>query len=386
MKFEKHKKKLFWVLAYIILFAVFEGVSFLLVLIFDLQRYDESLFKPPYNTFHPYLGWEARPSRMKGVTIMTDENAHSITPLTFENPDINIVITGGSTMFGVGSSSNEMTVPSSLERIIYERMNIKAEVVNLSVRGYQSFQEMLSLHRFLKSNKADIVLSVSGTNDAQHAFYYSSDIRSASLPLEVYKSVALIHKAEQGETIIRVHPGRSKLRLLNSFNLLYHIAKKASSLYSNIAGVKEPSPRNVITSFPDNISERVKITITNYAMMNQNAREYGARFVMFLQPTLFTKSNPKEKEVRLGKRMEKNYYIRKEYGNLYYKAFRSSINNFTYYDLSKVFDRDNETETYVDICHYNDFGCYKLAEAIYTHIKPLIEMKINGRQEEKQSL
>jgi hypothetical protein len=108
MKSERHKKKIFWILAYIILFAAFEGVSFLLVLIFDLQRYDESLLEPPYNTFHPYLGWEARPSYKQGesVTIMTDENAHSITPLTFENPDINIVITGGSTMFGVGSSSN----------------------------------------------------------------------------------------------------------------------------------------------------------------------------------------------------------------------------------------------------------------------------------------
>jgi hypothetical protein len=110
------------------------------------------------NPFHPYLGYVHAPNitfeiskgLSRKMSVATDENGYSITPsYSHVDPDITIIVTGGSTIFGVGSSDNSTTVPSILERLINQRLNKRAEVVNLALRGGQSFQEMLLVDPFL---------------------------------------------------------------------------------------------------------------------------------------------------------------------------------------------------------------------------------------------
>ena len=73
---------------------------------------------------------------------------------------------GRSAVFGVGQTDNAKTLPSQLERELNRRTGLRVEVHNLAVGGYTSFQEMLALERFLSMHHADIVVSISGYNDA----------------------------------------------------------------------------------------------------------------------------------------------------------------------------------------------------------------------------
>jgi hypothetical protein len=204
-KFSKIKLYFFWFLLIVIPLAIVELASFIIIkLAYDSGEY-RSRKETVANPYHPYLGYAnasnsaIRTSKSwipKKTYIVTDKNGYSITPFSsFENPDLTIIVIGGSTIFGVGASDNSFTVPSVLERLINQKLKIRAEVINLALRGSQSFQEMLLVNRFLAAHKADLVLAVSGRNDS---FFASVDptVEGAFLQKRIWnEAVSLIHKA-----------------------------------------------------------------------------------------------------------------------------------------------------------------------------------------------
>ena len=307
------------------------------------------------------------------MSIATDENGYSITPsYSHVNPDITIIVTGGSTMFGVGSSENSTTVPSILERLINQRLNIRAEVVNLALRGGQSFQEMLLVDRFLAENHADLVLSISGRNDAFHAIS-DPTVEGAFLNKHIWENaVPLVHRVEREEfTIINLN---SKLRSLSfTFDLLSRWFNGSSISKKSRSSAESPTlnlRREVFTTSKN----RAKITATHYAATDQISKMNGANFVMILQPTLYYKNIWTEFEVRRmkGKYDSENLiekYRRNEHE--FYDSFREEIKPFQFIDLSNIFFEYNET-LYIDQCHYNDLGAEKLAEKVLESIQPLL--------------
>jgi hypothetical protein len=163
------------------------------------------------NPYHPYLGYVHAPNSTYDIskatsgegTLVTDENGYSVTPaFSYANPEITVAITGGSTIFGVGSSDNSTTVPSILEKLINERLKVQAEVVNLALRGSQSFQEMLLVDRFLAEKKADFVLAITGRNDASQAIEEPT-VEGAFLKKHIWdNAVTLVHRAEKGDLMV----------------------------------------------------------------------------------------------------------------------------------------------------------------------------------------
>ncbi|MFT5511501.1 MAG: hypothetical protein ACI89J_004603, partial [Hyphomicrobiaceae bacterium] len=172
-KYSRRRTILFVTIIFAAFFGFAEVASYLLITNFaQTGTFDKRHLEHRFNLI---TGWEPTPNSVSDTTksasphptsINVDGTGNSITPLSWEKPQLKIVVTGGSTMFGVGSSNNAMTVPSLLERKIYEQLGIKAEVTNIAVRGYQSFQEAMRLREYFLENRADLVLAVSGRNDA----------------------------------------------------------------------------------------------------------------------------------------------------------------------------------------------------------------------------
>jgi lysophospholipase L1-like esterase len=333
------------------------------------------------NPFHPYLGYVHAPNFAFDITkgptremrLVTDENGYSITPYFSDaNSEITIVVTGGSTIFGVGSSENSTTVPSILERLINERLGIRAEVVNLALRGGQSFQEMLLVDRFFAENQADIVLAISGRNDAHQAIVEPT-VEGAFLSRHVWdNAVSLVQRAERGEfMLINL---QSKLRSWShTYDLLYRQFQKLKKNGKPRTTVKPPGP-NLRREALTNIEQRAKITSTHYAAVDQISKMNGANFVMFLQPTAYYKKNWTEEEIsRITRKYESEdlmeVYRRKEHD--FYDTFLATEKPFQLIDLSNIFSESNET-LYIDQCHYNDLGAKKFAEKIFESIKPLL--------------
>ena len=195
--------------------------------------------------FHPYLGWihaagieiDTTKSVMPGrsTSIATDATGASITPLAHPEPELHLAVLGGSTIFGVGSSDNAHTVPSQLERLIVEETGIRAEVHNYAVRGYQSFQEMLWLYRRIQEQPLDLVLAISGRNDAHNAISYP-EAEYAFLPPPVWENtVGPVHALERGSAgrLVQVNPS-----VLRQYSYTFDLIKRLSTVPSsrNIAG------------------------------------------------------------------------------------------------------------------------------------------------------
>lgn len=84
----------------------------------------------------------------------------------------NIMVMGGSSVFGY-YQSDEQTVPYLLERRLREKFpKCRINVYNLGVEGY-SFQREIALARKMKDLlRPDLVIFLSGFNDASIAYYY----------------------------------------------------------------------------------------------------------------------------------------------------------------------------------------------------------------------
>lgn len=377
----KIKLFIFWCLLVIISLVAMELLSFTVLKLTKRKGTYRDRVVQVNNPFHPYLGYVHAPNitfeiskgLSRKMSVSTDENGYSITPsYSHINPDITIIVTGGSTIFGVGSSDNSTTVPSILERLINQRLNIRAEVVNLALRGGQSFQEMLLVDRFLAENHADLVLPISGRNDASHAIS-DPTVEGAFLKKHVWENaVPLVRRTEREKfMIINLH---YKLRSLSyTYDFLYRLFN-GSSRSKKSRSFAESSTHNLRREAFTTLKNRAKITATHYAATDQISKMNGANFVMILQPTLYYKNIWTEFEVRRMKRQHGSENLIEKYRqneHEFYEAFRKIKKPFQFIDLSNIFLEYNET-LYIDQCHYNDLGAEKLAEKVLESIRPLL--------------
>jgi len=382
-RINKIKKYIFWCLLIIIPLVLMELLSFTYIKLTSRKGSYRERIKPVDSPYHPYLGYVHAPNfvfdiKKRGISremhINTDGNGYSITPaFSGKDPDITIIVTGGSTIFGVGSSDNSTTVPSIIERLINQRLNIRAEVVNMALRGGNSFQEMLLVDRYFAENRADLVLAISGVNDVG---IYHSTVEDRFLGRHVWNNaVPLVHRAERGDLILinLIHKLRS---ILYTFDLIYRQLKSDSRARQGdtliLAGPLELNIRRDVLIDP---KQKAKITATHYAAVDQISKMNTASFIMILQPSLFNKNQWSAEEAqRIKKRKWSDEILKtnRQNQNRYYEAFRKTEKPFQFLDLSGIFAESNDT-LYIDSCHYNDLAAEKFAEQIFEAIQPTLQ-------------
>ena len=389
-RISKIKRYFFWCLLIIVPLVLMELLSFTYMkLKSDRGTYKERI-EPVDSPFHPYLGYVHAPNYTFKITkraisremrIKTDENGYSITPaFSYKDPEIIIIVTGGSTIFGVGSSDNSTTVPSIMERIINQRLNLRTEVVNLAMRGAKSFQEMLLVHRYLAENRAHLVLAISGRNDVGVGPKFST-LEDRFIGRHVWNNaVSLVHRAERGDLIIinLIH----KLRSWSfTFDLLYRQLKSDSrAAQGDLLSFGAPVEVNIRRDVPIDQKQQARITATHYAAADQISKMNAADFIMILQPSLFDKKKWSEEEVQRVKKRKWNDEIVKKNRQLhdqFYEAYRKTEKPFQFIDLSGIFAESNDT-LYIDHVHYNDLAAEKFAEIIVESIQPTL-LQINSQ-------
>jgi lysophospholipase L1-like esterase len=386
----KIKRYFFWCLLIIVPLVLMELLSFTYIKLKSGKGTYRERIEPVDSPYHPYLGYVHAPNFTFNITkrgisrkmsIKTDNNGYSITPFfSYKDPDIIIIVTGGSTIFGVGSSDNSTTVPSIIERIINQRLNLRAEVVNMAMRGAKSFQEMLLVHRYLAENRADLVLAISGRNDVGRGPLLST-LEDRFLGRQVWNNaVSLVHQAERGDLILinLTH----KLRSWSyTFDFLYRQLKSDSRMaQGDLMNLAAPAELNIRRDASIDLKQWAKITATHYAAVDQISKMNAADFIMILQPSLFNKKNWSEEEAyRIKKRKWNDEIVKKnrQLQDQYYEAYRKTEKPFQFIDLSGIFAESKEM-LYVDHVHYNDLAAEKFAESIVESIRPTLQ-QINSR-------
>ncbi len=115
--------------------------------------------------FDPYQAYRMVPYNGRSVTInsLGLRGAEVMQP---KPPGVfRVIVTGGSTTFGFGASSDSATIPAYLEQILRQQTGLKVEVINAGVPGYDSAQELVQLELRLLQLQPDMVIVYDGAND-----------------------------------------------------------------------------------------------------------------------------------------------------------------------------------------------------------------------------
>jgi len=363
----------------IVMLACFVAIELLAMLVFRVGHLQRSIRPPLEYPYHPYLGWEnlsdhrytgALAGGLHPWAIRTDGLGHIITPAhAFPDPEVHVALVGGSAIFGVGQTGNEHTVASHLEQDLARRTGARVEVHNLAVGGYTSFQEALALERFLSRQRADVVISVSGYNDA-----FAAAIEAGP------DFGLLLHRLDPKTRLMRSieHGGPPLLAAIVQLVLgEMRLRSAAVDLLGLVSERLRPTPPKVppAATLPDSaeIARRAAFVLTNYAMMDGMARQNGGRFYMFLQPTAMNRARLTPAELQSLDSLSGEFLERaRPVMRIFYPVVIASPHGFEFHDLTRAFDGFAEP-AFADECHWLDGATPVLASSIADVVAPAVE-------------
>jgi len=76
-----------------------------------------------------------------------------------------IILLGGSTLFGSGATSDEYTIPGTLQTIFLQNNFDSVEVINGGIGGASSIRELYYLKNYLLKFQPDMIIMYDGWND-----------------------------------------------------------------------------------------------------------------------------------------------------------------------------------------------------------------------------
>lgn len=300
-----------------------------------VERLRKIPWMPPYKPA-PFLGHMARPYSGDDLHInalgFRDERTSYL-----DKPErtIRIFITGGSVTYGLGASSEALTFPRILERILNEETGNAAgyryEVVNAGFPAWSTTQEKILVQQRLVDLHPDIVIMFSGSNDV----YWSLrgwDIRSFYTQMD------------------------------QNFITLFNEAHKAS-------GHPEWAIDFPRSDQPVECQKLAPVTARNVEEVAAAAARVNARVIFALQPNILSTAK------RLSQYEQKVFRPHNEsYWDSCYEALRSELgriaaSNYRLVDLSRSFGAmDENTELFIDSYHFTDEGHRLIAQALAEQI------------------
>jgi hypothetical protein len=267
--------------------------------------------------------------------------------ITKEKPNdtYRIFVIGGSTTFGVGSTSDDTTMPGFLQKKISELTFEKhVEVINAGIPAAYSFTETNYIKNKILDYSPDLLIIYDGWNDIGLDFRdYGADSN------------------ELGQKIIR-EIKRSEYITANVilkwyFNNKYDTTKKIQ--------------------FDDSfIDKKVEKWKNSWEEICKIGDENNINVIITLQPIVGSGNKPLSSE-------ERDYY--EHYGHLdlliHYEKYANALielnSTCTTADLRYVFDNYSQT-IYYDSGHVNDFGNEIIAQKIFELIMPTISYNVSG--------
>ncbi len=295
------------------------------------------------NVWSPYIVLKQQPN-INNETLNTDKFGFRYTDSngkytivddtpSYEN-DEQLVITGNSTAFGIGSSSDKKTISSNLSNLL------RRKVYNLSLRTCNSFQELILFLQVLdKFKNLKTVIIVSGFNDILIDRYVTQ--KSIVSPPLFYQNKI----------------DNFAIDFTNSFwhkLFLKNFLKKKSKTFEDKS-----------FNWKKNFEKNLKI-------WKSLSKEFNFNIIFALQPYYkWSKQifSSEEKEIfhEIENKKIKTYEVLKNFNQDDYKKidfFFSDIckkNNISYLDLNKTlksFSEDNKW-LFADALHLTDLG-YKI--------------------------
>ncbi len=270
-----------------------------------------------------------------------------------ENYEHTIYVFGGSTVFCSGAPDTH-TLPSHLQRLLLEDGITQYRVVNMGVKGYL-VEHQVALLKSVDLHPGDLVIFFDGFNDVTRNFandFFSTNVNSVDgLQKQIF-------------------------RFLNGLS-------ERSALYAYFL-----APYNFEPSIMDDQPEinRRNATMSEQVFSEiQAAHDYsvesGAEFIHFLQPTLFTISDPSLNEAAL---IQTYSILPKGFPEIVEQAYQGLEENeplyaqegITSFDITSAFDAEHrlsDHDIFYDAVHVDAEGNQILVQVIYAYLEPYLQ-------------
>lgn len=270
------------------------------------------LFYTPCNTIDPFLGY-GRSADVNGFKIMGN----------YDKKSRSILCLGGSTtdysFLGIKSW------PQCLYEVL-KKDDVKLNVLNGGIVGYNSSQELLKLIRDGLELDPSLVISFSGFNDFQE------------------------HTPAMGSKYLYDVWGQLESAAIENHSQVPNLADSLSLSY----GAKTRL-------------SAAEYWYRNELMMCNICRGFDIPFLGILQPTIYTKDTNirSSYEERMFQALENAAYIKNQFDKAKQLVDEGIEGNIA--DFTALFNPDGNI--YVDVCHVYEHGNMIIAEAIYKKLK-----------------
>lgn len=292
----------------------------------------------------PFVGYAPAPGPIPGGQINSDHFRYS-RELAIPKPPgtCRIFVVGGSTAFGAGAGSNETTVAGFLERELNasgQPDGRQFEVVTAAACAWASAQERIVIENWLVDFQPDVVIALSGHNDA----FWSAQNRNVNWfrGFQEEYFFTLINAA------VSQHQGRT--------------------FAAEIARDRQPAD-----------------AATSTARLVRNARgsaraleAVGAQYAFALQPILSCSNKPRTPRETQAPSLAKEADLIARFADFRRGLAAEQGGNFHYWDLSPIFDQcDGQSEVFLDGCHFGDRGHEQIALALSRLLAPLLHPAVS---------
>lgn len=262
-----------------------------------------------------------------------------------KNEDYRIIIIGGSTVFGAGSSSDQTTIPAYLEEF-FKQSNFESniEIINGGIPSAYSYTEEYLMKNSIVNLKPDLVIVYDGGNDAAGRY------------VEEYKIPGIANVKKESLSFFDT----IKQFVLNvDYKTPIVITQIISGIGSNFP-IDDVTKKKTVESWEnrlENICEHNEIN--------------GISTIIAIQPLVGNGEKPLSKDELAIVKSEKHketFLIREEMSKSVDKLSETCD---VVVDLKNIFDNVDEPIFY-DHVHTSDKGNYIISERIFEKSLPVV--------------
>ncbi len=334
--------------------------------------------------FSVYLGHVPAPDH-KGQGYYTNRQRMRYSEdIPAEKPrgEIRIFITGGSTAWGAGVRQDQLysAVAESALRAQFPESRLR--LVSAGVGSYTTLQEILMYELNVKPLAPDVWVMFTGWNDIYtgyrgRAFFNNTDAFGIGDKLSAFSGSDVVFSKRMktgGASLVPPQYGNYSFKLAYIVDkAIYKIKRRAQKAQQGDAVGGATDPQDVMP-----IAEVTRRIEENIRTANAIAKLNGVKFVVYLQPSVYSTKKPLSDYEKSLLALAKNYPGLEERFAVGYESLRKDLpalaakEGFTFIDADEAIAAETRS-LFVDHVHFGDRGNRLLGNYLAQELAGIIE-------------
>ncbi len=340
---------------------------------YDFKNHSDSLQKLYQLLEFDYYKHYRLPRNFSSKYINTNYDRLRVTKNYEKKQDhetIKIGFFGGSTMFGIGSESDNETIPSLVSKLLNQNnSNFNFEIFNFGVNGYNNSQEILYFLEIYKNYDFDFVFFYDFVNESIHISH------NEALKAGYLRSDNFLTPIAQWELIVKFLKTHNNaylfIDLVNNRSFTVKIFRKILSYFNllNKTGFDIPKQTELDVKETDKysnydflIKRLINIYVRNMEIIYSISQIEKINAYFILQPSLYTKKNLSDFE-KNSIYNSKNFEWRRQIESRVYNEAKKIEYPYKVNDFTSIFDNFSST-IFIDDHHISKKGSQIISEKL----------------------